>query len=152
MNAAGREPLEPVFRPDLTLYGDDHVARYLETDGAEGHIWNGVTCLILTTRGRRSGIERKLPLVYLPIDGGWVVIASRGGAAKHPEWYLNLLSDSDPRIQVGAQQHRVVARVADETERPDLWRRVVELWPNYEVYQSRTDRQIPVVVLTPRED
>ncbi|SHN75743.1 nitroreductase family deazaflavin-dependent oxidoreductase [Cryptosporangium aurantiacum] len=132
---------------DLSLFGAEHVRRYRETDGADGYLWNGVPTLILTTTGRRSGQARDTPLIC-GFDGDvGVVIASQGGAPKHPHWYLNLLADPRVRVQVKADRYDAVARTVDGPERERLWQLMSATWPSYDVYQQRTDRVIPVVAL-----
>ena len=138
--------------PDITLLGDEHVARYRETNGEEGYLWNGATALLLTTTGRKSGLERTAPLIFAAHGDDYLVVASMGGAPMHPQWYLNVEADPQAKIQVKGDVIDVVARTATPDERPALWAAVNERWPNYDVYQSRTDREIPVVVLTPRHD
>ena len=123
--------------------------RYQETDGEVGYIWNGVPILLLTTTGRKSGQPRTTPLIYGRDGEDYLVVASMGGAPQHPNWYRNLLVQPAARIQVRADHVGVVARTAGEDEKPRLWKIVNDQWPNYDVYQSRTDRVIPVVVLTP---
>jgi deazaflavin-dependent oxidoreductase (nitroreductase family) len=135
--------------PDLLLLGDEHVHRYQETGGEEGYIWNGVTTLLLTSTGRRSGLARTTPLIYARDGDDYLIVASMGGAPQHPNWYLNLESNPSARIQVRAEQIDVTARTADEEEKGRLWKIVSGQWPNYDVYQTRTDRVIPLVVLTP---
>jgi deazaflavin-dependent oxidoreductase (nitroreductase family) len=131
------------------LLGDDHVLRYQETDGEVGYIWNGVPILLLTTTGRKSGQPRTTPLIYGRDGDDLLVVASMGGAPQHPNWYRNLLAHPAAQIQVRADHVEVMARTAGEDEKPRLWRIVTDQWPNYDVYQSRTDRVIPVVVLSP---
>ena len=135
--------------PDLTLLGDDHIRAYRETDGEVGHIWNGATALLLTTTGRKSGEPRTSALIYAKDGDDYLVVASMGGAPMHPAWYLNLEANPQAEIQVLADRIPVTARTATPEEKPRLWDIVREQWPNYDVYQSRTDRDIPVVVLTP---
>ncbi|EHK85080.1 nitroreductase family deazaflavin-dependent oxidoreductase [Saccharomonospora azurea] len=130
------------------LFGDDHVRRYEETDGEEGYTWmKGAPILILTTTGRRSGKERKSPLIFGEHDGAYVVVASKGGAPDHPDWYKNLAADPAVRVQVKADKFPARARTAVGEERAKLWSRMVEVWPDYEDYQRKTEREIPVVVL-----
>ena len=136
--------------PDLDLLGAEHVRRYQETDGEVGYIWNGVPILLLTTTGRKSGQPRTTPLIYGRDGDDYLVVASMGGAPQHPNWYRNLLAQPAAQIQVRADHVEVMARTAGDDEKPRLWRIVSELWPNYDVYQSRTDRVIPVVVLSRR--
>lgn len=132
------------------LYGAEHVRRYLETDGEVGYRWrNGAPILILTTKGRRSGEERLKPLIFGEDDGRYVVVASKGGAKRHPDWYLNLRAEPDVHVQVKADRFRARARTAEGDERERLWQRMAEIWPAYDDYRQKTDREIPVVVLEP---
>ncbi len=140
---------EDAYRPpDLDLLGPEHVRRYQETDGEVGYIWNGVPTLLLTTTGRKSGEPRTTPLIFGRDGSDYLVVASMGGAPQHPNWYRNLLADVSARIQVKGEHLDVTARTADDDANPRLWKIVTEVWPNYDVYQSRTDRIIPVVVLS----
>ena len=135
--------------PDLLLLGEEHVRRYQETDGEVGYIWNGVPTLLLTTTGRKSGQPRTTPLIHARDGGDYLVVASMGGAPQHPQWYLNLVANASAQIQDRSDHIDVTARTAGENEKARLWKIVAEQWPNYDVYQSRTDRVIPVVVLSP---
>ncbi|RAY12680.1 nitroreductase family deazaflavin-dependent oxidoreductase [Actinomadura craniellae] len=137
------------LRPDLSLAGAEHVRRYQETDGEVGYRWNGAHILLLTTTGRNSGRPRTAPLIFARAGDDYLVVASKGGAPTHPAWYLNLRENPQARIQVRAERLSVVARTAGEQEKPRLWKIVNEVWPPYDDYQARTDRDIPVVVLTP---
>jgi deazaflavin-dependent oxidoreductase (nitroreductase family) len=132
---------------DLSLLGADHVRRYRETDGEVGYLWNGVPTLILTTTGRKTGQPRDTPLICTADSDDFVVIASQGGAPTHPQWYLNLLVTPTALIQVKSNRFQVNAHTAEGEERDRLWRLMSAAWPSYDVYQSRTDRVIPVVVL-----
>jgi deazaflavin-dependent oxidoreductase (nitroreductase family) len=130
------------------LYGAEHVRRYLETDGEVGYRWrNGAPILILTTTGRRSGEPRVKPLIFGEDDGRYVVVASKGGARHHPDWYMNLSADPDVHVQVKADRFPARARTAEGDERERLWKRMAEIWPAYDDYRQKTDREIPVVVL-----
>jgi deazaflavin-dependent oxidoreductase (nitroreductase family) len=129
------------------LFGDAHVRRYRETDGQEGHDWQGVSTLILTTNGRRSGEPRDAPLIYGTDGDDYLVVASKGGADEPPAWYLNLEADPDVEVQVWGERFPARARTANAQERPRLWSRMAEIWPAYDEYQRKTDREIPVVVL-----
>ena len=135
--------------PDLQLVGPEHVRRYQETDGEVGYLWNGVPILLLTTTGRKSGQPRTNALIFGRDGDDYLVVASMGGAPTHPNWYANLLADPAAQIQVRADKMAVTARTAGDTEKDRLWKVVTDVWPNYDVYQARTDRVIPVVVLTP---
>lgn len=138
------------------LFGDEHVRRYEETDGREGHIWQkNAPILILTTTGRKTGEQRQSALIYGEHEGSYVVVASKGGAPRHPAWYLNLAEDPKVTVQVLADVFTARARKAEGAERQVLWSQMAQVWPDYENYQTKTDREIPVVVLeaveSPRE-
>ena len=131
-----------------TLFGQAHIDKYRETDGAEGHVWlKGSTILILTTRGRKSGESRDHALIYREHDGAHVIVASKGGAPSHPAWYLNLVAEPTVQVQVLGDRFTAHARTATGAERDELWPLMVEVWPDYAQYATRTDREIPVVVL-----
>ena len=131
-----------------TLFGQEHVDRYRATDGEEGHIWlEGSTILLLTTTGRRTGKETTTPLIYQPDRENLVIVASKGGAAKHPGWFLNLEKNPEVGVQILGDKFRARARVAEGEERERLWKLMNEAWPHYEEYQVKTDRKIPIVVL-----
>lgn len=132
---------------DISLRNAEHAERYRATDGEEGHIWNGVTCLLLTTIGRKSGLPRETPLIYARDGDDLIVIASKGGAPKAPHWYENLAVDPNVTVQVLSERFSAHARVADGDEYTRLWDLAAASWPNYNVYAQRTDRKIPVVVL-----
>jgi deazaflavin-dependent oxidoreductase (nitroreductase family) len=136
-------------QPDLLLLGDDHVRAYRESGGEVGYLWNGVPTLLLTTIGRRTGQKRTSPLIFARDGDDYLIVASMGGAPRHPSWFLNVQAKPEAEIQVKAETLPVVARAASATEKPRLWKIVTEVWPNYDVYQTRTERDIPVVVLSP---
>jgi deazaflavin-dependent oxidoreductase (nitroreductase family) len=129
------------------LFGQEHVQRYVETDGEEGHDWRGASVLLLTTTGRRTGESRSTPLIYGRHGEDYLVVASQGGAPQHPAWYLNLAAEPEVDVQVRGERFHARARTATGDERPDLWRTMSAEWPAYDDYQQRTDREIPVVVL-----
>ncbi|WP_329787937.1 nitroreductase family deazaflavin-dependent oxidoreductase [Lentzea sp. DG1S-22] len=131
-----------------TSWVQEHIRKYVETDGAEGHEWRpGVHTLLLTTKGRKSGELRRTALIYQPDGDGYVVVASQGGAPAHPSWYLNLTEDPVVHVQVAADKFQANARTAGPVERDRLWKLMTEVWPDYDEYQAKTDREIPVVVL-----
>ena len=133
------------------LFGEEHVKRYVETDGREGHDWvNGVPVLLLTTVGRKSGDDRITPLIYQKEGDAYLVVASNGGSDAPPGWYLNLQAKPDVRLQVWGEKMSARARTATAAEKPALWRKMTAIWPGYDDYQTKTDREIPVVVLEPR--
>ena len=131
----------PVFPGDhdLSLVGDEHVRVYQETDGETGYRWNGVPILILTTTGRRTGLPRDTALIYGRDGDSYLVIASTGGSPTHPAWYRNLVDQPDAEVQVKAEHLPVRARTATGVEKSRLWKIMTDQWPNYDVYQSRTD-------------
>lgn len=126
---------------------NEHVQRYLSTDGANGHEWRGTNILLLTTTGRRTGTRHRTALIYRQVGDDHVVVASKGGAEKHPAWYLNLAANPDVTVQVKDEVFDGKARTAEGEERARLWRLMAEVWPDYDNYQRRTGRQIPVVVI-----
>jgi len=129
------------------LFGPEHVKRYEETDGEEGHDWQGTTVLILTTTGRKSGEPRPTPLIYGTAGDDYLIVASKGGADEPPAWYLNLQDNPEVQLQVKADKFTARARTATAEEKPALWAEMVQRWPAYDDYQAKTDRDIPVVVL-----
>jgi deazaflavin-dependent oxidoreductase (nitroreductase family) len=135
---------------DDELFGPEHVRVYRETGGERGYRWRGTTILLLSTRGRSSGEPRTTPLIHRTDGDRWVVVASKGGAPANPSWYENLLADPEASIDVLAETIPVVASTAQGEERARLWSLMAEVWPAYDDYQARTEREIPVVVLTRR--
>ena len=129
-------------------FGDEHVRLYRETDGATGHEWReGSTILLLTTKGRKTGLDRTVPLIY-DLDGANpVIVASKGGAPDHPGWFKNLVKTPQAEVQIRGSHVPVRAREAEGEEREQLWEQMNRMWPHYEEYQAKTDRRIPVVVL-----
>jgi deazaflavin-dependent oxidoreductase (nitroreductase family) len=124
-----------------------HIRRYVETDGKKGHRWSGVHTLLLTTRGRRSGKLRRTALIYGRDGDRYLVVASRGGAKNHPSWYLNLAANPEVEVQVGADRFTARASTATGDEKSRLWRSMASIWPEYDRYQAKTERDIPVVIL-----
>jgi deazaflavin-dependent oxidoreductase (nitroreductase family) len=139
----------PNPRPDLdlSLFGDEHIRRYEETDGEVGYIWNGAPCAILTTIGRKSGAPRKSALIFGQDGDTYLLVGSQGGAPKHPMWYLNLRDNPDVELQVKGDKFAGRARLANADEKPRLWNIMLEHWPYYDDYQARTERDIPLVVI-----
>jgi deazaflavin-dependent oxidoreductase (nitroreductase family) len=134
-------------KPDVSLYGEEHIRQYEETDGEVGYLWNGATCLVLTMAGAKTGEERKKALIC-GFDGDRaVVVASYAGAPSHPQWYLNIVANPQVRVQVKGDKYDAVARTAEGEERERLWKLMTDVWPNYDEYTKRTTRLIPVVVL-----
>ncbi|MBM4256882.1 MAG: nitroreductase family deazaflavin-dependent oxidoreductase [Deltaproteobacteria bacterium] len=139
----------------LPKWIDDHLRRYVETDGKDGHMWDSapvggpgpIPTLLLTTYGRRSGKPIVMPLIYGEANGTFVIVASKGGAAQHPGWYLNLAAKPAVEVQVLADRFRAKARTATGAERARLWEKMAAIYPPYNDYQKKTEREIPVVVL-----
>jgi deazaflavin-dependent oxidoreductase (nitroreductase family) len=132
---------------DITLMGDEHVRQYRATDGAIGYIWNGATTLLLTTKGRKSGEDRTIPIIFTKVGDAYVIIGSKGGAPEHPAWVLNIKSDPKVKVQIKGDTFDAVTRIAETPEREQVWAECVKNWPNYDIYQTRTERVIPVVMI-----
>jgi deazaflavin-dependent oxidoreductase (nitroreductase family) len=146
--SAGPDPTQVVDSP--SGFVADHIRTYLESDGEQGHEWrNGVPTLLLTVLGRKSGVWRRTALIYGRDGENYVVVASKGGAEQHPMWWLNLREHPEAEIQVGPEKLSVVAHEAEGEERARLWDAMAEIWPDYNDYQTKTDRRIPIVVLAP---
>lgn len=144
-------PLVGQYEPSPWDMIADQVRLYEESGGADGATLEGAPCVVLTTRGRRTGKLRKTPLMRVEHDGRYAVVASLGGAPKHPVWYHNLVANPDEvTVQDGPDVHRVTAREVTGDEKAEWWARAVAVWPAYEQYQASTERAIPVVVLEPR--
>jgi deazaflavin-dependent oxidoreductase (nitroreductase family) len=135
---------------DDELFGAEHVRVYRETGGQRGYHWRGTTILLLTTTGRSSGEQRTTPLIHRTDGDRWVVVASKGGAPEHPAWYENLLANPEATIEVKDETIDVRTETAAGDERARLWSLMCEVWPAYADYQTKTEREIPVVVLSRR--
>jgi deazaflavin-dependent oxidoreductase (nitroreductase family) len=131
----------------MALFGQEHVDRYRATDGEEGHEWRGTQTLLLTTTGRKSGEQRTTPLIYGRSGDDYLIVASKGGSPAPPAWYLNLEANPEVAVQVKGDRFEARARTATPEEKPDMWRTMTAEWPAYDEYQSKTGREIPVVVL-----
>lgn len=130
------------------LHGPPHVERYLQTAGEDGFHWrNGTTILILFTQGRKSGQQRSHALIFREHGDAYLVVASKGGAAAPPAWFVNLQADPHVEVQIKGERFAATARVATAEEKPRMWAEMTEVWPDYDEYQKKTDREIPVVVL-----
>ena len=135
------------MKPDLSLLGDAHVAKYRETDGQIGFRWNGATCLLLTTTGRKSGEPRTVPLIFAADGERCIVVASKGGAPEHPRWYRNLVANPRVQVQIKSDRFSATARTLEGAERERCWALATAMWPSYGEYVKRTSRVIPVVAL-----
>ncbi len=127
-----------------------HIHDYVESDGKTGHSWRGYPTLLLTTRGRKSGLKRRTALIYGRDGDNYVIVASRGGHPQHPAWYLNLVENPEVEVQVQAEKFTAVARTATPEEKARLWAMMNAVYPPYDSYQEKTTREIPVVVLERR--
>jgi deazaflavin-dependent oxidoreductase (nitroreductase family) len=132
---------------DITLVGDEHARRYIETNGEVGYIWNGVPTLLLWTKGRKSGEERLIPIIYRQVGDKIVLIASKGGAPTHPDWFYNLRANPQVTIEVGTETFPARATIMEGAERQRLFDQMAAQMPNFAEYQRNTTRQLPVIVL-----
>lgn len=129
----------------------EHTRTYLDSGGTEGHESNGVYTLVLATTGRRTGVPRRTCLIYGTSGEEFVVVASKGGADEDPAWFKNLQVDPNVGVQVGTRRFTARARVASSAEREHLWARMADIFPLYDEYAQKTDREIPVVLLAPMD-
>jgi deazaflavin-dependent oxidoreductase (nitroreductase family) len=144
----GRDSFHRV--PDYSLFGDEHVRQYEASNGKVGHDWNGTSCLVLHTTGRKSGKTRKFPLIYGRDGDDYVLVASKGGAPDNPGWYENLVAHPDVKIQVWGDVIPVTARTGTAEDKKRVWPMMAKQWPGYDEYQAGSQRNIPVVLLRPR--
>jgi len=142
-------PLQGEYEPSPAAWARDQVELYERSGGTEGTTMQGRPVVILTSRGARSGKIRKTPVMRVEHDGRYAVVASLGGAPKHPVWYHNLVADPRVELQDGPVKQDMIAHEATGAERETWWARAVEAYPDYAEYQKKTDRVIPVFVLTP---
>lgn len=126
-----------------------HIQMYVESAGAEGHLWRGVPTLLLTVTGRKTGLPRRTALIYAVKGDSFIVIASNGGSQEHPLWYRNLEANPEVQVQVGERSFAATARTVTGDERQRLWGLAVAVFPTYESYREKAEREIPVVLLTP---
>jgi F420H(2)-dependent quinone reductase len=141
-------PLEGEYEPSKSAWARKQAETYEATDGAEANTLRGRPIIVVTSVGAKSGKLRKTALMRVEHDGEYAVVASQGGAARHPTWYWNLKKHPHVELQDGAEKHDYMARELEGEEREIWWRRANETWPAYDSYQTRTDRQIPVFLLT----
>jgi len=141
-------PLTGEYEPSPSDWAREQAEKYEASNGAEGNILKGRPIILLTTRGAKSGKLRKTPLMRVEHDGEYAVVASLGGAPKHPVWYHNIVADPHVELRDGAVVKDYTAREVFGEEKAQWWERAVATWPDYAEYQTKTDRQIPVFVLT----
>ena len=135
----------------IRAFTDTHVALIRVTHGRVGARMGSTRLCILTTTGSKSGVERHNPLAYFPHDDGLVVIASAGGSDEHPAWYRNLVANPLVRVEVDGVDRPMTARTASDEEKAQIWPGVIATAKNFEGYQTKTSRNIPVVILEPRQ-
>ncbi|MEU2512949.1 nitroreductase family deazaflavin-dependent oxidoreductase [Streptomyces syringium] len=140
-------PLEGEYEPSPEQWVRDQVELYESSGGTRGTTLRGMPVIVLTTRGAKSGKIRKTPLMRVEHDGAYAVVASQGGAPKHPVWYHNLVADPRVELQDGPVRQDMTAREVTGEEKVLWWGRAVAAYPDYDDYQKKTDREIPVFVL-----
>ena len=141
-------PLSGEYAPSTSDWARENAEKYMESGGTEGTELQGKPVILLTTVGAKSGKIRKTPLMRVEHDGAYAIVASLGGAPKNPVWYYNIKANPRVELQDGAETHDYEAREVFGDEKAPWWERAVEAWPDYANYQKKTDRQIPVFVLT----
>ncbi|MGZ4598664.1 MAG: nitroreductase family deazaflavin-dependent oxidoreductase [Oryzihumus sp.] len=142
-------PLNGEYQPSPEKWVRDQVEEYESSGGTRGTTLRGRPVVILTTLGARSGKLRKTPLMRVEHDGAYAVVASLGGAPKHPVWYFNIQANPLVELQDGPEVQEMKAREVTGEEKAQWWERAVATWPDYASYQEKTDREIPVFVLEP---
>jgi deazaflavin-dependent oxidoreductase (nitroreductase family) len=143
-------PLIGEYEPSTSDWAREQAEKYENSGGAEGATLQGKPIILLTTKGAKSGKLRKTPLMRVEHNGEYAVVASLGGAPKHPVWYYNIKAEPHVELRDGTVNKDYTAREVFGEEKAQWWERAVEVWPDYANYQTKTDRQIPVFVLTPR--
>ncbi|WP_350348502.1 nitroreductase family deazaflavin-dependent oxidoreductase [Agromyces sp. G08B096] len=141
-------PLQGEYAPSTSDWARKQAESYEASDGAKANTLRGKPIIVLTSVGATSGKLRKTPLMRVEHDGEYVVVASQGGAPEHPKWYWNLIANPHVELQDGAEKHDYVARELEGAERETWWARAVDAWPDYANYQTKTDRLIPLFLLT----
>lgn len=146
-------PLSGEYEPGIADWAREQVEEFEASDGQRANTLRdtGLPIIVLTSVGAKSGKLRKTPLMRVEHDGEYAVVASKGGAPKHPVWYYNLVADPHVELQDGAEKHDYTARELTGAERDEWWERAVAAYPPYAEYQQKTDRRIPVFLLTRRE-
>jgi F420H(2)-dependent quinone reductase len=143
-------PLTGEYEPSPAQFVREQVEAFEHSAGREANDMKGVPVILLTTKGVKTGKLRKTPLMRVEHEGEYAVVASLGGAPKHPVWYHNIIAEPHVELQDGAVRRDYTARELKGDEREEWWQRAAQVWPDYDVYQTKTDRVIPIFVLTPR--
>jgi deazaflavin-dependent oxidoreductase (nitroreductase family) len=144
-------PLQGDYEPSPAKWVRDQVEEYESSGGKKGTTLRGVPVVVITSVGASSGKLRKNPVMRVEHDGVYAAVASKGGAPENPSWYRNLVEHPLVELQDGTSRGDYVARQVSGEERAEWWRRAVQIWPDYATYQTKTDREIPVLVLEPAE-
>ncbi|MFG2039386.1 nitroreductase family deazaflavin-dependent oxidoreductase [Dactylosporangium sp. NPDC048998] len=144
-------PLTGDYEPSSSDWSREQVELFERTGGAEGNTMRGRPIIVLTSLGAKSGKVRKTPLMRVEHDGHYAVVASLGGAPKHPVWYHNLKANPHVELQDGSVKRDYTAHEATGEEKELWWQRATATWPDYDGYQAKTARTIPLFVLTPRD-
>jgi deazaflavin-dependent oxidoreductase (nitroreductase family) len=131
----------------MSDWNDKVIAEFRANEGRVGGQFEGAPILLLHSTGAKSGKERVNPMMYMAVDDGWAVFASKAGADDNPDWFHNLKAHPEARIEVGTQTLEVVARVLDPEEREPIWEEQKRRYPGFADYEEKTDRVIPVVLL-----
>lgn len=127
------------------------IDEFRENGGKVGGMFEGAPLLLLHHTGAKTGTKRVTPLVYQPVDGKYAIFASKAGAPTNPDWYHNIVANPDVEIEVGTEKFKASAEVLQGDERDAIWTRQKELMPNFAEYEEKTDREIPVIMLHPKE-
>ena len=141
-------PLTGEYEPSSSAWARKQAELYENSGGTEGTMMNGMPVVLLTTKGNKSGKLRKSPLMRVEHDGEYAIVASLGGAPKHPVWYHNVKAEPLVELQDGPEKHDYIAREVTGDEKAVWWERSVAAYPDYAEYQKKTDREIPVLVLS----
>ncbi len=144
-------PLRGEYAPGTSAWAREQAEAYESSGGTKRATLSGKPIIVITTVGAVTGKLRKTALMRVEHEGSYAVVASKGGSAKHPKWYFNLLAEPRVELQDGAVKREYLAHEATGAERATWWKRAVEVWPAYDGYQARTRRVIPVIVLDPAE-
>ena len=142
-------PLSGEYAPSPVDWSREQAEKYMESGGSEGTALQGKPVILLTTVGAKTGKLRKTPLMRGEHEGQYAIVASLGGAPKHPVWYYNVKKNPRVEVQDGPVTGDYEAREVFGDEKATWWERAVDAWPDYAKYQTKTERQIPVFVLTP---
>ncbi|HEY8318682.1 MAG TPA: nitroreductase family deazaflavin-dependent oxidoreductase [Amnibacterium sp.] len=142
-------PLSGEYEPSTDRHAREQAEAYEASGGTEQATLRGVPIIVLTSVGAKSGKLRKTPLMRVEHEGRYAVVASKGGAPQHPSWYNNLVQHPHVELQDGALKRDYTARIVEGDERAEWWQHAVSVWPDYDAYTKRTDREIPVFVLEP---